>query len=374
MNTNEDINILNDHKVLNCPTDSVNQMRFYPDPNQNILIAGSFDSKVTAWNINYNLLGPTNSYQGNQQSFQNVNIGSNPAYREDYQSPVLSVSWQNASQSYFAGTADGSVFMSDIGMNRKTLIGKHQAGCKEVLWAPSLGVLFSGGWDNMLYIWDVRNQGNPAMQYRLPERVVSMSISGNLLVVALQQRSLCYFNLQNIRSRGQLLPELTFNSHLKFQTRRVCCFPDGKGYAICSIEGRVAIKYINLTGAPPEVNKDTGVAGTKDDYAFRCHRTTTTPNDVYPVNDIAFNPKYGTFCTAGGDGCFILWDKDNKSKLKQSKNENGIPLTACDISQNGMLLAYAQGYDWSRGINGDPKVQPSIRVHFLQEKEREKKK
>ena len=77
---------------------------------------------------------------------------------------MLSVSWQGGTQTYFAGTADGSVWMSDIGMNRKTLVGKHQGGCKEVLWAPSLGVLFSGGWDNMLYIWDVRNQGNAAME------------------------------------------------------------------------------------------------------------------------------------------------------------------------------------------------------------------
>ena len=111
---------------------------------------------------------------------------------------------------------------------------------------------------------------------------------------------------------SSLVPELTCNSHLKFQTRKVACFPDGRGYAIGSIEGRVAIKNVLINGPLPEISKDNGVAGSKDDYAFRCHRTSSNPPEVYPVNDICFNPKYGTFVTAGGDGCFTLWDKDNQ--------------------------------------------------------------
>ena len=39
-------------------------------------------------------------------------------------------------------------------------------------------------------------------------------------------------------------PELIFNSHLNYQTRKVCDFPNGKGFAIGSIEGRIAIKNI----------------------------------------------------------------------------------------------------------------------------------
>lgn len=34
-------------------------------------------------------------------------------------------------------------------------------------------------------------------------------------------------------------------SSLKYQTRCVRCFPDGQGFAVASIEGRVALEYFD---------------------------------------------------------------------------------------------------------------------------------
>lgn len=370
MNTgSDDINLSMDYKLPNPPSDSVSSIKFYPDQNNHVVLAGSWDNKCTVWNINCQVYPSSFGIEQNE----NAQINANTISQNDYKEPVLSVSWQQGEKNYFTGTCDGSIYITDLNTNTISTIGKHTSGCKEVLWDPYLKVLFTGGWDSYLYLWDIRNPGHPAMQYQLPERVISMSSKNNFLVVATQQKKLCYFNLDRVRNMSTLNPELTSNSHLKFQTRKVACFSDGRGYAIGSIEGRVAIKNVLINGPLPEINKDNGTASAKDDYAFRCHRTTNNPPEVYAVNDIAFNPKYGTFVTAGGDGCFTLWDKDNKSKLKTSKSEN-ISITACDISESGILLAYAQGYDWSRGINGDPKIAPKIGIHYLQPKEREKKK
>ena len=50
-------------------------------------------------------------------------------------------------------------------------------------------------------------------------------------------------------------------SSLKFQTRFLECFPNRQGYVLSSIEGRVAVEYLD---GSPEVQKKK--------YAFKCHR------------------------------------------------------------------------------------------------------
>jgi len=54
-----------------------------------------------------------------------------------------------------------------------------------------------------------------------------------------------------------------FLSPLRMQTRAISCFPDGTGYTIGSVEGRVAVQYVNdpapgasttAPGAPPTVS------------------------------------------------------------------------------------------------------------------------
>ena len=69
------------------------------------------------------------------------------------------------------------------------------------------------------------------------------------------------------------------------------------------------------------------------------------------MNHIAFNKAYNTFVTIGSDGHFFTWNKDTKSKYKSSKKFPG-PLTACDFSDDGKMMVYAIGYDWSKGAEG----------------------
>ncbi|KAJ0801108.1 putative transcription factor WD40-like family [Helianthus annuus] len=52
------------------------------------------------------------------------------------------------------------------------------------------------------------------------------------------------------------------------------------GYALSSVEGRVAMEFFDLTEA-----------GQSKKYAFKCHRKSEAGRDiVYPVNTIAFHP------------------------------------------------------------------------------------
>ena len=81
----------------------------------------------------------------------------------------------------------------------------------------------------------------------------------------------------------QPAPEQDRESSLNFQSRCVRCFPDGHGYAMSSVEGRVAMEYF-----------DTSEAVQAKKYAFKCHRAKEGGVEtVYPVHAVAFHPKVG---------------------------------------------------------------------------------
>jgi mRNA export factor len=159
-------------------------------------------------------------------------------------------------------------------------IGVHDAAVKGVRFLPRSNLIVSGGWDKRLKFWDARSP-NPAGVLDLPERVYSMDARGNMLVVACAGRHiLCYDVSGTPREYSRK------ESPLKFQSRCISVFPDETGFALGSIEGRVAIHYVQK------------VAG-KDSFAFKCHRV---DNNVYAVNGICFHNQFGTFATVGSDG------------------------------------------------------------------------
>merc|ERR1712055_753796 len=81
-------------------------------------------------------------------------------------------------------------------------------------------------------------------------------------------------------------------SSLKYQTRCLRCFPNKSGYVVSSIEGRVAVEYL-----------DPSAEAQKKKYAFKCHRMKENGiENIYPVNAISFHKDYNTFATGGSDG------------------------------------------------------------------------
>ena len=122
-------------------------------------------------------------------------------------------------------------------------------------------------------------------------------------------------------------------------------FGDGKGFAVGSIEGRCGIK--NYDRQKEDLGKST-------EFCFKCHREEISGNpnaNVYSVNGIAFNKQYNTFATFGGDGCITTWNKDFKAKYRASP-KYGHPITAADFSDDGKMLCFAIGYDYSGGHEG----------------------
>lgn len=93
-----------------------------------------------------------------------------------------------------------------------------------------------------------------------------------MAVVGTAGRGLIVYTLENTPTEFKRT-----ESPLKYQHRCVAIFKDKKkaptGYALGSIEGRVAIQYVN----PPNP---------KDNFTFKCHRSNGAPNgyqDIYAV-------------------------------------------------------------------------------------------
>ncbi|KAK2723722.1 hypothetical protein QYM36_002162, partial [Artemia franciscana] len=133
------------------------------------------------------------------------------------------------------------------------------------------------------------------------------------------------------------------DSPLKYQHRCISVFRDKKGvpagFAVGSVEGRVAIQYNN----PAEP---------KDNFTFKCHRSTGTGSsfqDIFAVNSVRFHPVHGTLATAGSDGRYSYWDKDARTKLKTSEPVDQ-PVSAAAFNHSGHIYAYAASYDWSKEV------------------------
>lgn len=235
-------------------------------------------------------------------------------------------------------SCDKMVKCWDLGSNQSVQVAAHDAPVKTCHWikGSNYSCLMTGSWDKTLKFWDIRSP-TPMLSLQLPERCYCADVDYPMAVVGTAGRGLIIYTLEGTPTEYRKV-----DSPLKYQHRTVAIFRDKKkvpnGYALGSIEGRVAIQYVNP-------------ASPKDNFTFKCHRSNGTPNtyqDIYAVNDIAFHPVHGTLATVGSDGTFSFWDKDARTKLKPSEPMDQA-ISRCCFNHNGQIFAYAVSYDWSRG-------------------------
>jgi cell cycle arrest protein BUB3 len=185
----------------------------------------------------------------------------------------------------------------DIPSTTVRLIGQHGAtggadskeacSCLASLDGENQNLLASASWSKKFYLWDIR-QASSVTTLDLPGKAFAMDVdrNHNRIVVATSGRRMCFIDIRNMKADLVLERE----SSLKFQTRCVQFFPEGNGIALGSVEGRVGVEFLDELGVPSTMKK----------YAFKCHRVNDT---VYPVNCIAFHPRFSsTFATGGCDG------------------------------------------------------------------------
>ena len=267
-----------------------------------------------------------------------------------FSGPVLDCSLVDSSHAYCGGL-DKTLSGIDLTVDKVDVIGAHDAEIKCVEWADSHGLVLTGGWDSQVKAWDPRQAGTGTAaaagekQNRVaaavqtmghPDKVYSMSVTGDTLVVGTAGRHVWIWDLRKMDSVQQRR-----ESSLKYQTR--CVRAHNGGYVLSSIEGRVAVEVF-----------DTSPEAQARKFAFKCHRAKVDGVDtIYPVNALAFHPVYGTFATGGCDGTVCIWDGGNKKRLDKSR-KYPVSIASLAFNSSGTKLAVAASYTFEEGEGDHP--------------------
>ncbi|KAJ1519677.1 hypothetical protein ONE63_004941 [Megalurothrips usitatus] len=322
-------------EVVSPPEDSISSLAFSPAAlQQNFLVAGSWDNNVRCWEV--------------EQTGKTI-----PKSMQNMEGPVLDVCWTDDGTKVMMASCDNKVKCWDLASNQTVQVAQHDAPIKTCHWikSPSYSCLMTGSWDKTLKFWDIRS-ANPIMTINLPERCYGAAVDYPMAVVITAARNLIVYQLEGKPqefNRGE--------TNLKYQHRCVAIMRDKKnspiGYAVGSVEGRVAVQYVNP-------------AQPSDNFTFKCHRVNCANNsyqEIYAVNDIAFHPVHNTVATVGSDGTYSFWDKDSRIKLGSSEQQEQ-SITRCCFNHSGQIFAYAVSYDWSKGHEYyNPQKRNSIFLH-----------
>lgn len=257
--------------------------------------------------------------------------------------PVLDCDFVGESDHAASGALDGRVRLHGLGSGGEALLGQHGGAvcCVRHCAAAGASCLVTGSWDKTVKLWDVRTPEPCAATFELPEKVLSLcagtpgapAASMPLVVVATAGRQIV---LLDLRRPGETMQRR--ESSLKCQTRCVAQMCSGEGYTLGSVEGRVAVEYVDDS---PEVQQRK--------YAFKCHRLNVAGQDtMFPVNTIAFHPLHGTFATGGCEGHVYVWDGERKKRIC-ALGRYPTSIASLAFSPSGEMLAIASSYTYENG-------------------------
>ncbi|CAD6198718.1 unnamed protein product [Caenorhabditis auriculariae] len=252
-----------------------------------------------------------------------------------------------------SGGLDQIVRLVDIDSGRETNLGTHAMPVRCMEYSSQSGLIVSGGWDSQIKLWDARSYA-AAQVASASGRVYALDVNKDMVLVGTKERKIHIFDIRRMDT-----PIQTRESPLKYQTRAVAFFPKADAFVVSSIEGRVAVEYVDQ--APEEQKKK---------YAFKCHRGKDTDGTelIYPVNALAFHPKHGTFATGGSDSMVNIWDPFNRKRIIQlHKFETTI--ASLSFNEDGTQLAIASSYCYESEVDPVPLPPNTITIRAITETE-----
>lgn len=309
-----------ERELSDAPSDGFTKVSFHNT--QNLLLASSWDNSVSLYNTDSSEL--LTKYSAN--------------------AAVLDCTFISNEVSVFGGL-ERHVTMHNFERAETKVLGDHEDSVKCLKYIERIGMVVSGSWDRTMRTWDPRAQTHWTSTTMVDGKIYALATSEqhNYAVLSTDKKDILVYDLRSLNE-----PIEKKESPLKYQTRCIEIQPNGQGYAIGSIEGRVGLETFAF------VNE----AFSKS-YAFKCHRKEDLGNVVvYPVNAIAFHPKFGTFATGGSDSFVNIWDGENKKRLwKLRQYPSAIASLAFNSKGNQLAIACSYMYE-----EGDIPNQPPIKL------------
>ncbi|MEE6486534.1 hypothetical protein FKM82_014629 [Ascaphus truei] len=257
----------NEFKLNQTPEDGISAVKFSPNTSQFVLVS-SWDTSVRLYDV------PANTMRLKYQ----------------HTGPVLDCAFYDPTHAW-SGGLDLQLKMHDLNTDGESVVGSHDAPIRCVEFCPEVNVMVTGSWDQTVKLWDPRTPCN-AGTFSQPDKVYTLSVSGDRLIVGTAGRRVLVWDLRNMGYVQQRR-----ESSLKYQTRCIRAFPNKQGYVLSSIEGRVAVEYL-----------DPSLEVQKKKYAFKCHRLKENNIEhIYPVNAVSFHSVHNTFATGQSFVRYCLW-------------------------------------------------------------------
>jgi len=317
-----------EYKLKSAPEDGITNVTFGPNSSQFLLVS-SWDKKVRLYDI----------------------VSNNQRCAYSHSLPVLDCAFQDPIH-VWSGGLDNTLKSYDINSSTENAHGSHESAIKCVEYSGECNLIVTGSWDSTVKIWDPRSPGCQG-SYSQPDKVYSMSVAGEKLVVSTAGRKVWVWDLRNMGFVQQKR-----ESSLKYQTRCLRCFPNKSGYVLSSIEGRVAVEYL-----------DPNAEAQKKKYAFKCHRMKENGiENIYPVNAISFHRDYNTFATGGSDGYVNIWDGYNKKRLCQF-HRYPTSIASLSFAGDGSVLAIASSYMYEQDTPPDNQPEDAVFIRFVSDQE-----
>ncbi|KJE91147.1 testis mitotic checkpoint BUB3 [Capsaspora owczarzaki ATCC 30864] len=305
-------------QLASPPSDGISSVTFAPagSLNTDMLLASCWDSTLRLYNA------ATNTLLANFA----------------HASAVLDSTFGPEGRVCYSGAVDGSLSSCDITTGAQSTLGGHAQGIRCVKFDPATGLVVTGSWDESVKLWDARTARCVSTHQQSAKVFAMACTSDSKLIVGTADRHILIWDLRKMESVLQRR-----ESSLKFQTRCIQPFSNGHGYVLGSIEGRIAVEYIDPSPAVQQKK-----------YAFKCHRVPINGvNTIYPVNSISFHPLYNTFASGGGDGIVSIWDGLNKRRICQLR-PYPTSIASLAFNHDGSLLAIASSYTFEEGEKDMP--------------------
>lgn len=231
-----------------------------------------------------------------------------------------------------------------------------------------LDSVYSGSWDKTLRVWDSRSSEAQQLKHNLPEKVFSMDINNNRLVVAMANRQIHVYDIRNMDK-----PEQERESSLRYMLKCIRCMPDGQGkwstwfpmmtmidmlIRICLFihRGTCCIGIFWCWSSIKEVCLQ--VTSTSHQWyrsCLSCQCFGFPPNvsddHVYIEQErlfIYYLYSYGTFASGGSDCVVSIWDGVNRKRIKQFPRYPD-EISSLSFSHDGKMLAVASSYTFDEG-------------------------